>query len=340
MENQASNKQALGTTIDTEAVANKKSRFKIFLIKWKIPILVLLLIIVNLIGFYFSNKLKPQKQPIDDGVYNGSYEPYQNETENWKTYTNNKYQYSIRYEQKDFFTYRNCGKNPSDFEGDEIFLFITLEPKHQYSTCYPPDGLADLEISSIEGDTTSQDEIFKSYPLPDWKVSVYALERNDLAGLSLIAKFQGEDPTGTFPSFVEETRIYKNNRTYLITLTNEEYRETYSQILSTFEFVDVNQTNARPTGYDSPAAGICSSTQDTTIVVTKAADNTFTPKCSQAKSDQRLKIINNSDSTINVNIANYNSTIASGGSYQFPETLGSLLDSGVYLIGGFEIWMQ
>ncbi len=287
------------------------------------------------------NLLIPTSPPMNDNL------PTKN-TEGWKTYKNPDWGIEFLY-RPDLKVDENLSKNQillSNSEGSPDYNYETsfqaqltvidlnnLSIK-EYAVVTPCKQWVDL----TETYTTCKDGVQKS--LQDYN-------SNEIKGVKF--KFMGDIVKIIFSNS-------DKSQNFELSSWSEEGSggptklglATIDQILSTFKFTDRSadsisegQINAKPTGWDTPAAGICANViPGETIVVTREVDFIFSPRCSKALPNQRLTIINNSNLPINIDIGKYKIDINPNESYTFPEILGSFLGSGVHQIGGTEIWMQ
>ncbi|OGM28368.1 hypothetical protein A2962_02800 [Candidatus Woesebacteria bacterium RIFCSPLOWO2_01_FULL_39_61] len=203
--------------------------------------LILALALIAVVGIgYYAYKNGQIKIPSSQKLTPTPTPPLKT-TANWRTYTNNKYGYFLSYEFKPSLEERTCGLNPSNFNGEEWFIILSSNPEEQYKTCYPQEGLADIQVTVSENDKTSYDVIEKDFPRDDWRVSVDPLEseRGYVSdGIFISADFIGDDESGLIQSPIKEARIFHNGYTYHLTLTNLDFSKTYNQILSTFNFTN------------------------------------------------------------------------------------------------------
>ncbi len=157
---------------------------------------------------------------------------------NWKTYTNNKYGYSLKYESNPTLEQRTCGLKPNDFNGEEWFI---LQQKNQdaiQKICYPLESIAELQIVVESTDKTSEKSILQNFPKSNWNISIKEITIANKSGKMINAEFIGENESGLIQTPVREVRVFNNGYTYFIDLTNFKLEETFDQILSTFKFLD------------------------------------------------------------------------------------------------------
>lgn len=69
-------------------------------------------------------------------------------------------------------------------------------------------------------------------------------------------------------------------------------------------------------------------------------DDVPMPRCIKVTSNQKLKIVNNSDKIISGDVGVYKIYVPSGKNQTIDVTFGSYLASGVHGIIGAEIWLQ
>src|SRR3990172_3636862 len=175
--------------------------------------LILALALIAVVGIgYYAYKNGQIKIPSSQKLTPTPTPPLKT-TANWRTYTNNKYGYFLSYEFKPSLEERTCGLNPSNFNGEEWFIILSSNPEEQYKTCYPQEGLADIQVTESERGYVSD-------------------------GIFISADFIGDDESGLIQSPIKEARIFHNGYTYHLTLTNLDFSKTYNQILSTFNFTN------------------------------------------------------------------------------------------------------
>ena len=95
---------------------------------------------------------------------------------------------------------------------------------------------------------------------------------------------------------------------------------------------------------DSPAAGLCAEFEGEVVTMTINPDMPD-PRCVIVKPDQRLRVVNNLESEIEVSLGNVSSSILQSDAYTFEKTFGELLLPGVHNLGvspccGGSIWLK
>lgn len=101
------------------------------------------------------------------------------------------------------------------------------------------------------------------------------------------------------------------------------------------------QNSLKPADSQTPTAGICTGpVSDVIVTVTFGLDNVANPRCTKVASNQKLKIINNSNQTISGKVGQYTINIQPNHSQNIDATFGLYLAPGVHKIAGAEIWLQ
>lgn len=86
---------------------------------------------------------------------------------------------------------------------------------------------------------------------------------------------------------------------------------------------------ATPSG-QSPAAGICADPSKGDLAVFVFRPDLPDPRCGVARPEQRLQVVNDTEQTIQVKIAQYEAQVEPGATYVFEAPLGSFLAPGVH----------
>lgn len=287
--------------------------------------IILLILIISLpvgIGGYILGTQKnqsvqtEQNQQISPSITTTQPSPTPDPTVNWKIYTDPKGKYSFQY-PINWYLYQDSGG-----------VTIYDRPKDQI-----PAGGGDsnsVEIGYTATGSFSPNFAYDNGPnKPNTTIKQYTI--NNYSGIRG-QQAQGQDivylknPNGGYASFI------------LWDESNNE--DVFNQILSTFKFTD--QNDLKPADSQTPAAGICAGpSNETTVTVITGMDNIPQPRCSKVTSTQKIKIINNSDQTINGIVGPYTIHALPGQSQTIDATFGSYLLPGVHNFpGGGEIWLQ
>jgi hypothetical protein len=206
--------------------------------------LVILMITVVIGGMYLYLQNQSQKsQTEENSLTQEQPSPSPDPVTDWETYINSKYEYSIKYFDDGTIKQNNCGKNPNDFEAEEIFVLISKTSN--MTTCYPLEWYAPVQINVHEGDLSKPNNVLEEMS-QDWEISHEQIFIDGYEGRKYFLKHITQYETGCCPDF-QMVRIYKNNYTYEIILGEDEstYKNLFNQILSTFEFVDQNQSTEK-----------------------------------------------------------------------------------------------
>ncbi len=99
----------------------------------------------------------------------------------------------------------------------------------------------------------------------------------------------------------------------------------------------------KPPDSDQPAAGICGLATDEIVTVTVNPD-VPSPRCVQVTGTQRLQVVNATDATVQVTLAQFNVQVQPGQAQLFDAPFGSYLAPGVHLVrviggSGPEVWL-
>jgi hypothetical protein len=104
-----------------------------------------------------------------------------------------------------------------------------------------------------------------------------------------------------------------------------------------------NSTLATPYAL-RPAAGICASFESELVVVTLNPD-VPDPRCSKVRPDQKLKVINQTQITLQVSLGNFLASLVPGAVVVFDTPIGDYLATGVHQLQvspccGPELWLE
>jgi hypothetical protein len=101
--------------------------------------------------------------------------------------------------------------------------------------------------------------------------------------------------------------------------------------------------NLKPPDSDQPAAGICDPASGDVVTVNINADVPY-PRCMKVLGNQRLQVVNATDATVQVQLAQFNVQLQPGQAQFFNASFGSYLAPGVHWLrttggSGPEIWL-
>lgn len=105
------------------------------------------------------------------------------------------------------------------------------------------------------------------------------------------------------------------------------------------------QSHPMATPYaQEPAAGICASFEGEMVVVTLNPDIPD-PRCSKVRQDQKLRVINKTQNTLEVSIGSFTASLEPGAETIFDTPFGEYLASGVHQLQvspccGPELWLE
>ncbi|NJD58193.1 MAG: hypothetical protein C3F13_16660 [Anaerolineales bacterium] len=93
-----------------------------------------------------------------------------------------------------------------------------------------------------------------------------------------------------------------------------------------------------------PAAGICASPDGQAVVITLNPDIPD-PRCSKARPDQKLMVINRTQASLLVSIGKFEDLLPPGGQFTVDEPFGEYLAAGVHQLSvspccSAEIWLE
>ncbi len=93
-----------------------------------------------------------------------------------------------------------------------------------------------------------------------------------------------------------------------------------------------------------PAAGICASSPETTVVVTLNPDIPD-PRCTKVRSDQMLAVVNGTLNTLRVSIGDFNRSLLPGEEWTINVPFGDYLEVGVHQLSvtpccSAELWLE
>ena len=192
------------------------------------PIIIIVLITLGIAGYFGYKQFKPT---VDNLI--GSSFPTPDPTVNWKTYTNNKARYEIKYPASWFIT-NNTISNVQSPLPEKGTVVINL---------YPADGSItnlDTLLDSILKDFKSMegDPAFTSY---ESKTSTTVAEYPAL-------KVSGKGYGGNYLSYLIVDSNTKTGAHISIAFQEgdlENFQSTIDQILSTFKFTDQSNTEEK-----------------------------------------------------------------------------------------------
>lgn len=194
-----------------------------------VPILIILLIaILGVVGYLGYKNFWPKLQ-----------------TAKWKTYTNDKYQFSLKYPE-DYSYYESPNKDSAYFTPTQYKTSdVTALPMITFAMLQFPNSINNLqdELNQIKADDPNGIQNVKNITVD----GTMAIQFNELQGNELDTQI------------LLKTKISGNN-IFMIKLTeydkaDKEMLSVYNQILSTFKFTDYNQTKINCT---NPRPQVCS----------------------------------------------------------------------------------
>lgn len=152
------------------------------------------------------------------------------ETDNWKTYTNTKFGYTLSYDPNSSLKQYSCSQQESGKNGDDVFVLESID------STFPKCGF---------GGYVWPISIYSSDQMLDCKSSNYltaiktTVKVNGIDSIKCEYKFTGTPEQQAENQGVDyEVRVYvpKNGKYFIIELSDKRFLEAYNQILSTFKF--------------------------------------------------------------------------------------------------------
>jgi hypothetical protein len=161
-------------------------------------------------------------------------------TASWKTYTNTKYGYSIKYptEGESGLTFFICeeGKeyNYRDYKirYSQPFDLIALEKEGITVPCGPMDSYYTIEVRAQSGKPLGTNE------LESFESATSLKEQIAVDGINGIKATFTKTRPAPVPDKWIEILVFKNGRRYHLILSDMTYEEIFDQILSTFKFLE------------------------------------------------------------------------------------------------------
>jgi hypothetical protein len=101
----------------------------------------------------------------------------------------------------------------------------------------------------------------------------------------------------------------------------------------------------KPPDAEQPAAGICTDPPEGEVVTMTIRADMPDPRCAKANPDQRLKLVNDTDATVQVKLGIAEVNIPAGGERMFDMSLAEYLEPGVHFVlvtppgMGGELWL-
>lgn len=199
-----------------------------------IPILILILIIVAALGGYLvyqnQSSAKPFR-PLPTAAPDIKSSPTPDETANWKTYTNQKFLFSLSYPENIFKFFERQIENETD-------LFLRLSNLNDER-----ESEIRMYVQVSQNNNTMEDYLNKELNKSSDK---QAFTINGISGFSYYHNPVGSSGLPEVPTVFSYNFFIKNkNNLYQISLTTEkgeeylkEKKALFNQILSTFKFTN------------------------------------------------------------------------------------------------------
>ncbi len=331
---------------------------------WKISFFLLLFIIILVVGLQRSgifvadsNRVIPTVTPIviDQEIPLSSVPA--DETAGWKNYMNTKSGFEIKY--PNYWEINKSSGSPPEFTHEQLenlsyIVFFEPEKWVEKDGTRISSGINTISIV-IDMDDSGKPyscqnyDIFKcwtnqpGYSNGNVETKKIFINNNEALEILYLPSNNSEGETQVDVVFQRGLHLYKFN---LRCTTNDckKTKHVFDQILTTFTYSDQVKTSLKPSDSDLPAAGICTEAIGDTAKVTINID-TPVPRCIKVLPSQKLEIINNSDQTISISLANYSAVIEPGKTYTLDKSFGTFLSGGVHMLsvspyGGPEIWLK
>lgn len=151
--------------------------------------------------------------------------PTPDPTADWKTYTNQKYGYTFKYEPNSGLKQFSCAEEPFK-NGEKTFVLDLI------SSTFPECGVGGYAWPISVGTGKEEQECKTT---ESWSAISSPILIEGINGIKCIQKFIGERSLPGSDELITVS-MKKGNLYYFIDLTNIDYVNTFDQILSTFRF--------------------------------------------------------------------------------------------------------
>jgi len=109
----------------------------------------------------------------------------------------------------------------------------------------------------------------------------------------------------------------------------------------TLESSELTAVPLKPADSDTPASGICASSDGDIVEATLTADGPPMPRCVKVTAAQRLKIINGTTAPVRIMLGHFDVEIPAGRQAVLDKPVGEYLAPGVHLmVNGPEVWLS
>lgn len=315
-----------------------------------LPIVFVGLLVVYLIYAYTGSIIHISSSPLSTNTTPSPSPSNFRETANWKTYTNDRYGFTIQSPQS--FTTTSTGPNSAEQQLNQgQTISGTVQPSLD-TIVFSDQGSKQFEIAvfpvtDIIIEPTSYEKSLYLYGPCDLRFLTSKPSPVEIANFfELLAVKVNVAETNKYLSCY----YFKNKAGNLLVLSTSESGSKsqsdmldllVSKIINTFKFIEQKQTSKLvPADSQTPAAGTCvGPSLDQLVTVTIGLDNVPQPRCTKVTANQKLKIVNNKDQNIQQSIGQYVINVAPGQSQTIDATFGSYLAPGVHDIVS-EIWLQ
>jgi len=152
-----------------------------------------------------------------------------NDTESWKTHTNQVFKYEIKYPSNWKIDLNNKNKEKN------TVTITSPDLKYSEDSGYPSNG-AEINLDSEKSNFSNIEDLFKNVSR-NWYTTIHSksyltIDGNEALRLN-VSLFEGSNDVDTI-YFIKDRMLY----TLSFWEINTDYSETFDQILSTFKFLD------------------------------------------------------------------------------------------------------
>lgn len=144
---------------------------------------------------------------------------------NWKTYTNTKYGYSLKYEPNSELKQLTCSLQKAD-KGEDVFIL------DENASTFPECGFGGY---SWPISITPQGNIQDCNSTESWQSTRSEIKISGIDAIKCVQKFIGQ-MLYPGPDEITWVGLKYNSKFFVFNLSNSKYQSTFDQILSTFHF--------------------------------------------------------------------------------------------------------
>lgn len=170
----------------------------------------------------------PTPSPTPTATPSPVLSPTPDPTINWKTYINDKYGYSFKYDPDPSLKLSGCSEEIAEEKGEDIVLIDEINSS--FPDCAKGNFSWPISIfirdSAVNCSSTS-----------NWKSAQTTIKVGGADAYKCNQEYTGTEKI-TVPEKVTYVSVKYQNKFMEINLNNPKYTETFTQILSTFKFLD------------------------------------------------------------------------------------------------------